>query len=253
MDVNGHAALITGGASGLGAATARMLAAAGAKVALLDVNMDQARALAGEIGGIAVECDVTSAEGGATAIAAARDALGPARVLINCAGLGTPGRIVGREGPMDLADYARIINVNLIGTFNMLRLAAADMTDLDPLADDERGIIINTASVAAYEGQIGQAAYSSSKGGVVGLTLPAAREFARFGVRVVTIAPGLFKTPMLMGLPQEAQDSLGASIPFPSRLGEPEEYASLAMHLIGNIMMNGTVVRLDGAIRLAPR
>ncbi|MEM7251248.1 MAG: SDR family NAD(P)-dependent oxidoreductase [Pseudomonadota bacterium] len=254
MDISGHPAVVTGGGSGLGAQTARRLAAAGAHVACLDVNMDGANAVAKEIGGIAVECDVSDAGSAEAAIADARNRQGPARVCVNCAGVGTPGRIVSKSGPLPLDDYARVININLIGTFNTLRLAAADMTALEPLGEaGERGVIINTASVAAYEGQIGQAAYSSSKGGVVGLTLPAAREFARFGVRVVTIAPGLFETPMMAGLPDEARKSLASAVPFPSRLGQPDEYAKLVMHILDNALLNGEVIRLDGAIRLAPR
>ncbi|MCH9675499.1 MAG: SDR family NAD(P)-dependent oxidoreductase [Gammaproteobacteria bacterium] len=254
MEVAGHAAIVTGGGSGMGAETARHLAAAGAKVALLDVNMDGANAVAKEIGGTALHCDVSDAKSAEEAIAAAQAAHGPARICINCAGVGTPGRIVSKTGPLPLEDYARVININLIGTFNTLRLSAAAMTDLEPVNDSgERGVIINTASVAAYEGQIGQAAYSSSKGGVVGLTLPAARELARFGIRVVTIAPGLMQTPMLAGLPEEAQKSLGATVPFPARMGRPDEYSKLALHIIDNTMLNGEVIRLDGAIRLAPR
>lgn len=254
MDIAGHAAVVTGGGSGMGAETARYLARAGAKVALLDVNTDGAQAVAEEIGGLAVECDVSDASSTEAAVAAAEAAHGPARICISCAGVGTPGRIVSKTGPLALDDYARVININLVGTFNTLRLAAARMTPLEPLGDSgERGVIINTASVAAYDGQIGQAAYSSSKGGVVGLTLPAARELAQFGIRVLTIAPGLVETPMLLGLPPEVQKSLGDSVPFPKRLGRPEEFAKLALHMIDNTMLNGEVVRLDGAIRLAPR
>jgi NAD(P)-dependent dehydrogenase (short-subunit alcohol dehydrogenase family) len=254
MDVSGHSAIVTGGGSGLGAETARFLARAGAKVALLDVNIDGAEAVAKEVGGVAVHCDVSSAESAERAIAEARDAQGAARICINCAGVGTPGRIVSKTGPLALDDYARVININLVGTFNMLRLAAAGMTALEPVNESgERGIIINTASVAAYDGQIGQAAYSSSKGGVVGLTLPAARELAQFGIRVMTIAPGLVETPMLLGLPEDVQRSLGESVPFPKRLARPEEFSKLAMHLIENTIMNGEVIRMDGAVRLAPR
>ena len=254
MDIAGHAAVVTGGGSGMGAETARYLARAGAKVALLDVNTDGAQAVAEEIGGLAVECDVSDASSTEAAVAAAEAAHGPARICISCAGVGTPGRIVSKTGPLALDDYARVININLVGTFNTLRLAAARMTPREPLGDSgERGVIINTASVAAYDGQIGQAAYSSSKGGVVGLTLPAARELAQFGIRVLTIAPGLVETPMLLGLPPEVQKSLGDSVPFPTRLGRPEEFAKLALHMIDNTMLNGEVVRLDGAIRLAPR
>ena len=253
MKLGGHAALVTGGASGLGAATARALARAGAKVAVLDVNADAAAAVAKEIGGLAVACDVADAKSAEAAVAKAKSAHGAARVLINCAGIGPAQRIVGREGPMPLEAFKRVIDINLIGSFNLMRLAAADMSALPPLEDGERGVIISTASVAAYEGQIGQAAYSASKGGIVALTLPAAREFARSGIRVNAIAPGLFQTPMMAGLPQAAQDSLAASVPFPPRLGRPEEYARLAMDIIANPMINGATIRLDGALRMAPR
>jgi NAD(P)-dependent dehydrogenase (short-subunit alcohol dehydrogenase family) len=253
MNVKGHAALVTGGGSGLGAGTAKALAAAGAKVALLDVNMEGAEKVAKEIGGIAIKCDVSSAADGEKAVAAAREKHGPARVLINCAGIAPAARIVGKEGPLALDAFARVINVNLIGTFNMMRLAAADMTKLEPQADGERGVIVSTASVAAFEGQIGQAAYGASKGGVAALTLPAAREFARSGIRVLTIAPGIFGTPMLLGMPQAVQDRLAAQVPFPSRLGTPEEYAKLVMHILDNVMLNGEVIRLDGAIRMGAK
>ena len=253
MDIKGHAAIGTGGASGLGAATAAMLAGAGAKVACLDVNLDGARAVADRIGGCAVRCDVTDGEQAAAALAQARDQHGAARILINCAGVGPAKRIVGRDGPMPLADFERVIAINLIGTFNMMRLAAADMQNLSPLADEERGVIISSASVAAFEGQIGQAAYSASKGGVAALTMPAAREFAQFGIRVNAIAPGLFHTPMLMALPEEAKKSLAAAVPFPKLLGRPDQFASLARHIIENTYINGEVIRLDGALRMAPR
>lgn len=253
MNVNGHAAIVTGGGSGLGAATARALAKAGAKVAVLDVNLDGAKKIAGEIGGIAVACDVADAASAEKAFAEAKAKHGAARILINCAGVGPAARIVGKDGPMKLQDFARVININLIGSFNAMRLATADMQALEALADNERGVVICTASVAAYDGQIGQAAYAASKGGIVGLTLPAAREMARFGIRVMTIAPGIFATPMLLGMPQNVQDSLAASIPYPSRLGTPEEYAKLAMHIIDNVMLNGEVIRLDGAIRMPPK
>jgi NAD(P)-dependent dehydrogenase (short-subunit alcohol dehydrogenase family) len=252
MDAKGHAALVTGGASGLGAATAKALAAGGAKVAILDVDGEAAASTAAEIGGLGLSCDVTDDSGTAAAVAVARDAHGAARILVNCAGVGTPGRIVGREGPSPLDDFARVININLIGTYNALRLSAADMKGLEPLETGERGVIVNTASVAAFEGQIGQAAYAASKGGIAALTLPAAREFSRSGIRVLTIAPGIFGTPMLFGLSDEVQESLAKSIPFPSRLGEPDEFASLVMHMLDNVMLNGTVVRLDGAIRMQP-
>jgi NAD(P)-dependent dehydrogenase (short-subunit alcohol dehydrogenase family) len=246
-------ALVTGGASGLGAETARHLAQAGAKVALLDLNLALAQQVANEIGGLAIQCNVAEAASAEVAVAQARAAHGAARVLVNCAGIGVAQRIVGRQGAMALDDFARVINVNLIGSFNLLRLAAADMINLAPLDDGERGVIISTASVAAYEGQIGQAAYAASKGGIVSLILPAAREFAQFGVRVNAIAPGLFLTPLLLGLPKEAQESLAASIPFPKRLGQPAEYANLVLHIIDNVMLNGEVIRLDGALRMAPR
>jgi NAD(P)-dependent dehydrogenase (short-subunit alcohol dehydrogenase family) len=253
MQIQGVAAIVTGGGSGLGAATARMLAAAGAKVAVIDVKAEAADAVAREIGGLAIAADVTSGEAGADAVKAARARHGAARILVNCAGIAPAQRIVGKEGPVALDDFRRVIEVNLIGTFNMMRLAAADMQGLEALADGERGVVVSTASVAAFEGQIGQAAYSASKGGVVALTMPAAREFARFGIRVNAIAPGLFATPMLLGMPQAVQDSLAASVPFPSRFGTPEEYASLVRHIVGNTMINGECIRLDGAIRMQPR
>ena len=253
MDIKGHAAVVTGGASGLGAATAEELARAGAKVACLDVNLDGARAVAERIGGCAVRCDVTDGEQAAAALAQARDQHGAAHILINCAGVGPAKRIVGRDGPMPLADFERVIAINLIGTFNMMRLAAADMQNLSPLADEERGVIISAASVAAFEGQIGQAAYSASKGGVAALTVPAAREFAQFGIRVNAIAPGIFHKPMLMALPEEAKKSLAAAVPFPKLLGRPDQFASLARHIIENTYINGEVIRLDGALRMAPR
>jgi NAD(P)-dependent dehydrogenase (short-subunit alcohol dehydrogenase family) len=253
VKLQGVAAIVTGGASGLGAATGRALAAAGAKVALLDVNEGAASEVARETGGIAVACDVADAASGEAAVARAAEAHGPARILVNCAGIAPASRIVGRNGPHALDLYAKVVGVNLIGSFNMMRLVAAGAMGLEPLEGGERGVIISTASVAAYEGQIGQAAYASSKAGVVGLTLPAAREFAPAGIRVCAIAPGIFETPMLRGLPQEVQDSLGAAVPFPSRLGKPEEYAMLAMAIIANPMLNGEVIRLDGALRMQPK
>ncbi len=253
MEIEGQAAIVSGGGSGLGRATAEALAAGGARVAILDVNEAAATEAAREIGGFAIRCDVTDAASVEAAVAAARQRHGPARIAVNCAGVGTAGRIVGRDGPLPLDAFRRVIEVNLIGSFNLMRVAAADMTTLDPLADGERGIIVSTASVAAYDGQIGQAAYSASKGGVVSLTLPAARELARYGVRVVAIAPGIFETPMLQGLPRNVQESLAASVPFPSRLGRPAEYAALVLHLCQNRMINGEVIRLDGALRMAPR
>ena len=253
MNLHGQAALVTGGASGLGAATAAALQKAGAKVALLDINPAAIEAAAARTGALGVVCDVADADSAEAAIARAAATHGPARVLVNCAGIGTAGRIVGREGPLGLPAFDKVIRVNLIGSFNMLRLAAHAMSSLDPLEDGERGVIINTASIAAYDGQIGQAAYASSKAGVVGLTLPAARELARFGIRVMTIAPGLFLTPMMKSLPEDIQKSLGDAVPYPSRLGAPEEYAALAMHIIANHMLNGETIRLDGALRMTPR
>ncbi len=253
MDVKGHAALVTGGGSGLGAATAAALAAAGAKVALLDINHDAAKAHAAKIGGIAIKCDVADSDSAVAAVKEAREQHGVARVLINCAGIGTPKKILGKDGPQPLADFDRIIRINLIGSFNLMRLMAADLQNAEALADGERGVIISTASVAAYEGQIGQAAYAASKGGIVGLTLPAARELAQFGIRVLAIAPGIFLTPMLLGLSEEVQRSLAASVPFPKLLGKPEQYASLAMQMIQNSYLNGEVVRIDGALRMAPK
>ncbi|WP_417424542.1 SDR family NAD(P)-dependent oxidoreductase [Hoeflea sp.] len=253
MDVKGKTAIVTGGGSGLGAATARALAEAGAKVSLFDINLAQAEIVAREIGGKAFACDVSNAAAAGAALAEAAEANGEARILINCAGIAPAVRVVGREGPHDLEVFRKVIEVNLIGSFNMLRLFSDRAAKLEPLADGERGIVISTASVAAFEGQIGQAAYSASKGGVHAMALPIARELARFGIRVMTIAPGIFATPMLLGMPQEVQDSLGASVPFPSRLGKAEEYARLAMHIIDNVMLNGETIRLDGAIRMAPK
>jgi len=253
MQLKDISAIVTGGASGLGAATARALAAKGAKVAVCDLNTKLAESVAAEIKGVAVTCDVADSASAEAAVAAATKAHGVARVLVNCAGIGVAKRVIGRDGPMPLADFDRVIRINLIGSFNMLRLATAPMSKLEPLANGERGVVINTASVAAYDGQIGQAAYSASKGGIVGMTLPIARELAQFGVRVLTIAPGMFLTPLLAGLPQEAQDSLAAAIPFPHRLGQPEEFASLALHMIDNPYLNGEVVRLDASLRMAPK
>jgi NAD(P)-dependent dehydrogenase (short-subunit alcohol dehydrogenase family) len=253
MDIHGHAALVTGGGSGLGAATARMLAAAGAKVAILDINAKAAAEVAIDINGLSLHCDVADSTATEAAIAAAAADHGPARILVNCAGIGPAKRIVGRDGPMPLGEFERVIRINLIGTFNAMRLAAAAMQGLAPLTDGERGVIVCTASVAAYEGQIGQASYSASKGGVVSLVMPAAREFAQFGVRVNAIAPGIFLTPMLLGLPPQAQESLAASVPFPKKLGEPEQFAALVRHMIENRYLNGAVVRLDAALRMGPR
>jgi len=254
MNLQGQAALVTGGASGLGAETARQLARGGAKVTILDVNVEAGKSLAAEIGGKAVVCDITDSASVQQALAVARDAHGPARILVNCAGIGGAKRLVGKDGsPMPLEDFSRIINVNLIGTFNVIRLAAAEMVAQEALEDGERGVIISTSSVAAYDGQIGQAAYSASKGALASLTLPLARDLAQFGVRVMTIAPGLFLTPLLYKLPEEVQQSLAASIPFPKRLGKAEEFASLAAYIVGNLSLNGEVIRLDGALRLPPR
>jgi len=253
MEVEGRAAIVTGGASGLGLATAEMLVGAGARVALLDIDGARAADAAGRIGGLGLPCDVADGASAERALAEARQAQGPAAVLVNCAGIAAARRIVGRDGPMPLPEFEQVIRVNLIGTFNLLRLAAADMIALEPNPEGERGVIVNTASVAAFEGQIGQAAYAASKGGVAALTLPAAREFARHGIRVVTVAPGIFETPMLRGLPEAAQRSLAESIPFPKRLGRAEEYALLVRQILDNPMLNGETIRLDGAIRLAPQ
>jgi NAD(P)-dependent dehydrogenase (short-subunit alcohol dehydrogenase family) len=229
------------------------LAAKGARVAIFDVGMDRAEKVAADIGGVAVKCDVSSAESGVAAIAEATAKLGPARILVNCAGIAIGVKTVGKDGPHPLDQYRRVIEINLIGSFNMIRLFADQAGKLEALQGGERGVIINTASVAAYDGQIGQAAYSSSKGGIVGMTLPVARDLARSGIRVCTIAPGIFKTPMMAGMPQDVQDSLGAAVPFPPRLGEPSEYGALALHIIENQMLNGETIRLDGAIRMAPK
>ncbi len=254
MDIKGQAALVTGGASGLGAATARELARQGAKVAVLDRNAEGAKALAAEIGGIGIGCDICDTASVLAALEAARAAHGTARLLMNVAGIGTAKRIVGKDGsPAPLEDFERVVRVNLIGTYNVTRLAVAEMVKLEPLEDGERGVIVNTASVAAFDGQVGQEAYSASKGGVVGMTLPLARDLAQHGVRVCTIAPGLFLTPLMAELPQPVQESLAASIPFPKRLGKPEEFAQLAAGIIRNLSLNGEVIRLDGALRLAPR
>lgn len=253
MDLNGIAAVVTGGASGLGAATAQRLADAGCRVAVLDIDRTAAEARAAGFSGIGIACDVADAASAESALAPARAKHGVERILVNCAGLGDAGRIVGRDGPLPLNAFERVIRVNLIGTFNMIRLSAAAMTTLDLLAENERGVIVNTASIAAFEGQVGQAAYAASKGGVAGLTLSAARELARFGVRVVTIAPGLFQTPMVDQLPSEVQQALAANIPYPARLGDPAEFAALVEHIARNTYLNGEVIRLDGALRMPPR
>lgn len=253
MIIEGLAAIVTGGASGLGGATAERLAARGAKVTILDLNSDQGEAHAAKLGGLFVRTDVTSEEQVEAALDRAEAVHGTARILVNCAGIAPPAKVIGRDGKaVPLADFAKIININLIGTFNMLSKFAARLHLADPVGE-ERGVIVNTASVAAFEGQIGQAAYAASKAGVAGMALPIAREFARYGIRVMTVAPGIFWTPMLAGLPQEAQDSLGQQVPFPSRLGKPEEYAALVESIVTNPMLNGEIIRLDGAIRMAPK
>jgi len=253
MEIKGQAALVTGAGSGIGADVARHLAQAGAKVALLDIDGDAARKVAAEIGGLGLACDVADAASGEAAVAAASAAHGPARILVNVAGILIPGRIVGRDGPLPLDKFTKVIAVNLTGSFNMLRLAAAGMAGLPALEDGERGVIISTSSVAAYEGQIGQIAYAASKAGIAGMTLPAARDLARHGIRVLAIAPGLIATPMMLTLPPDVQKSLGESVPFPSRLGHAGEVSRLVLHMIGNVLLNGEVVRLDGALRMPPK
>ena len=253
MKIEGSSAVVTGGGSGLGAATARLLAQEGAVVHVLDRNRQAAEAIAGEIGGVALAGDVTSEADAIAALdlaAAAGDGL---RILVNCAGIGVAGRILARTGPMPLADFESVIRINLVGTFNMLRLAAERMSALPEREDGARGVIVNTASVAAFEGQIGQAAYAASKGGIVSMALPAAREFARFGIRVNTVAPGIFMTPLLENLPPEAQQSLAAAIPYPARLGDPAEFADAVRFIIENQYINGEVIRLDGATRMQPK
>ena len=254
MKIQGQAALVTGGGSGLGEATARELARLGARVAVLDVNMDNARRAAAEIGGIGLQADVTSESSMQAAIDTAAEAHGPARILMQIAGIGTAKRVIGKDGsPAPLEDFAKVVNVNLIGTYNAARLFAAACARLAPMDDGERGAMVFTASVAAFDGQVGQQAYSASKGGVVGMTLPMARDLAQVGIRVCTIAPGLFATPLMKTLPEAVQESLARSIPFPQRLGKPEEFAELACHIVTNGHLNGEVIRLDGALRMAPR
>jgi NAD(P)-dependent dehydrogenase (short-subunit alcohol dehydrogenase family) len=254
MNIQGQAALVTGGASGLGEATARELARLGAKVAVLDVNFALAQQVAASIDGVACQCDITNAESAQAAIAKAAAAHGTARILMNIAGIGSAKRVVQKDGSAaPLEDFARVVNVNLVGTYNMSRLVAAACAQLAPLEDGERGVMLFTASVAAFDGQVGQQAYSASKGGLVGMTLPMARDLAQHGIRVCTIAPGLFATPLMQQLPQPVQQSLAASIPFPPRLGKPEEFAQLAAHIVTNTHLNGEVIRLDGALRMAPR
>jgi NAD(P)-dependent dehydrogenase (short-subunit alcohol dehydrogenase family) len=255
MEVNGNTFLVSGGASGLGGATAQLLAESGANVVIADINKEKGESLARALGPNArfIETNVADEESVKSAVGAAVSAFGALRGAINCAGIGVAERTVGKERPHSLASFKRIIEVNLIGTFNVIRLAATQMAAQEPNAGGERGVIVNTASIAAFDGQIGQAAYSASKGGIVGMTLPIARDLARSGIRVVTIAPGLFDTPLLGGLPEDMRKSLGAQIPFPPRLGDPAEYAALAKHIIENSMLNGEVIRLDGALRMAPK
>ncbi len=254
MKIQGHAALVTGGGSGLGEATARELARLGAKVAVLDINAAQAEKVAADIGGIACPCDITQSDSLQAAIDKAAAAHGPARILMSIAGIGSAKRVVGKDGgPAPLEDFARVIQVNLIGTYNASRLFAAACAKLDPMEDGERGAMVFTASVAAFDGQVGQQAYSAPKAGVAGMTLPMARDLAQHGIRVCTIAPGLFATPLLRQLPEPIQQSLAASIPFPARLGKPSEFAELACHIVTNGHLNGEVIRLDGALRMAPR
>ena len=252
MDIAGKIFLVTGGASGLGEGTARMLAACGGKVVIADLQADRGQALAAELSGVFVKCDVSQEADGQAAVAAAVG-LGKLMGLVNCAGIAPAVKTVGKDGAHPLAVFAKTVTVNLIGSFNMIRLAAEAMAKNAPESTGERGVLISTASVAAYDGQIGQAAYAASKGGVVGMTLPIARDLARSGIRNMTIAPGIFGTPMLFGMPQEVQDALAASVPFPSRLGTPQDYAKLVKHIFENDMLNGEVIRLDGAIRLAPK
>lgn len=253
MQIQGSSALITGGASGLGLATARALTAAGAIVTILDLPSSAGAEIAAELGGVFSGGDVTSADDAAAAAAAAQEAA-PLRIVVNCAGIAPPAKVLDREGnPAVLADFERIVRINLVGTFNVLSQASAVIAKNDPTESGDRGVIVNTASVAAFDGQIGQPAYSASKGGVHAMTLPVARELARYGIRVCTIAPGIMETPMLMGLPQAAQDSLGEQVPFPSRLGRPDEYAALVQQIVENGYLNGETIRLDGAIRMAPR
>ncbi len=254
MQIQGQVALVTGGGSGLGEATARELARLGAKVAVLDVNLANAERVAADIGGVACQCDITSTDSLQTAFDKVTSTLGPARILMNIAGIGTAKRVVQKDGsaaPLD--DFSKVITVNLVGTYNASRLFAAACAKLDPLEDGERGVMLFTASVAAFDGQVGQQAYSASKGGLVGMTLPMARDLAQHGIRVCTIAPGLFATPLMKSLPEPVQASLAASIPFPPRLGKPEEFAQLAAHIVTNTHLNGEVIRLDGALRMAPR
>ena len=254
MHITGQAALVTGGGSGLGEASARELARLGAKVTILDVNLAQAQQVAGEIGGLAIQCDVTSASSVQAALEQAAAAHGPARILLQIAGIGSAKRVIAKDGrAAPLEDFAKVIEVNLLGTYNVARLFAAACAQQEPMEDGERGVMVFTASVAAFDGQVGQQAYSASKAGVVGMTLPMARDLAQYGIRVCTIAPGLFATPLMRTLPEAVQKSLAESIPFPKRLGKPEEFAQLAAHIVTNGHLNGEVIRLDGALRMAPR
>jgi NAD(P)-dependent dehydrogenase (short-subunit alcohol dehydrogenase family) len=252
MEISGKVFIVTGGASGLGEGTARMLAAKGAKVVIADMQAEKGEAIAKELGGAFVKCDV-SQEADGQAVVATAVSMGKLMGLVNCAGIAPAEKTIGKNGSHSLAVFSKTITVNLVGSFNMIRLAAEAMAKNEPESTGERGAIISTASVAAYDGQMGQAAYSASKGGVVGMTLPIARDLARSGIRNMTIAPGIFGTPMMFGMPKEVQDSLAAAVPFPSRLGTPQDYAKLALHIFENDMLNGEVIRLDGAIRLAPR
>lgn len=255
MQIPGKTAIVTGGGSGLGAATARMIAAAGGNVVVVDRNEAAANEVAASIGAqaMAAVADVSDPQQMAAAVAASKERFGGLHILVNCAGIGAPARVLGKEGPMPLEVFARVIQVNLIGTFNAIRLAAAEMAANEPDASGDRGVIVNTASIAAFDGQVGQASYAASKAGIAGLTLPVARDLARNAIRVMTIAPGIFDTPMLAGLSEEFRTSLGAQVPFPPRLGRPDEYAHLARTIIENNMLNGEVIRLDGALRMAPR
>ena len=252
MDVKGVGALVTGGGSGMGAATARALAAAGARVGVIDLSRETAEAVANEIGGLGLACDVSDAATAEAVVKEASAAHGPCRLLVNCAGIAPAKRIVGRDGPMDLADFETVVRVNLIGSFNMLRLAAAEMTAAEPLnAEGERGVILSTSSVAATEGQVGQVAYAASKAGINGLNAPAARELGRFGIRVLSIAPGLIGTPLLLNMPEEVQENLAQQPIFPKRFGKPEEFADLVLHIAGNPMLNMETIRFDGGLRMA--
>lgn len=253
MEVKNTIAVVTGGASGLGKAVAAHLVAQGARVGLIDLDADKGRAAAAEIGAAFAACDVADPEGAKAALDTLAAVNGTANLLVNCAGIATPGRMVGRDGPLPLESFESVIRVNLIGSFNMMRLAADAMSRLDPNADGERGVIVSTASIAAYEAQIGQCAYGASKGGVAAMTIPAARELARFGIRVMAIAPGIFETPMLQALPEDIREELGQSHPFPSRLGRPQEFARLVEHIVTNPFLNGETIRIDGAIRLPPK